>query len=1048
MMDWKKLEEEARQRWRKNNLLQQLQDKNKGKKKYFLLDGPPYANNTPHVGHLRNTLGKDSMIRLKFMQGYDVFFQPGFDTHGLPVENMVEKELKLNSKKDIQALGIENFTRKCKELAAMNKDLWLEVYDKMGSWYSWKEPYLTYDNTYIEAGWWAFSTMWKKGMVYEGKKPVFWCPHCETALSGYEVTDSYKIVQDPLIYIKFPLIGKEDTYLLVYTTTPWTLVSNVAVAVHPDEPYVMVETSHGKLILAKPRLSVLGDIGIGFKILEEFPGKKMDGWAYGPVLDVPVQKELSKNPKARRVIMSVPILKQRVASKIALKLGTDAKEDFSHFVTMDDGTGLVHTAPGHGKTDNEVGQYYGLPEISPLNDECKYTDDAGEYCGMFVKEADKEIIEKLQTTGKLLYADKVEHKYPLCWRCKAPLIFRMSNQWFIKIDSVKKKMLDANKKVEWQPNFAQERFHNWVEEAEDWNVSRQRYWGIPIPIWVCKECGEKKVIGSSEEMKENLHDKTQKIPQDLHAINSVKLKCKCDHPMTKINDIFDVWFDSGIAPWASMGYPFWNKEQFEGLYPVDRINESQDQIRGWFYSLMFCGIGAMNKAPYKTISMPGWVVDEKGEKMSKSIGNVVFAKEGIEELGGDILRLYLFSDVAPYSLMKFNKETAKKEIGKVLTILWNLHMLVKDENIEVPKRLKEIEDKWLVSRINHIIEIFTENTEKFEFHIAGRSLASFIVDDVSRWYVQLVRERMDKGDKTPYALIRKAILTACQLLAPITPHISDEIYERILNQSVHLSTWPKAGKYDEELEKEMEYIKEVITPVLALREKMTLGLRWPLKEIVIETPKENEKILQKYEEIVKTQTNCKKISVVQAFAKSTKNVKIEGKKIGEDFGKSSSGVLKIMHSLDKKMLTEKIVNEGKYIVESEGKEFALQKDMHLIIEYASEQPYIAAGFAHGAVYADTSRNSELDGEGYAREIMRRIQQLRKDMGLNKKDAITACISCDNLLKEMIDTHKDAIKEKIGASDFLICSGMPTKKYSQEATEKIKGKEIKFFADKI
>ncbi|MBI4441521.1 isoleucine--tRNA ligase [Candidatus Woesearchaeota archaeon] len=1038
MLDWKKLEEEARQRWRKQELLALVEKKNKGKKKYYLLDGPPYANNIPHVGHLRTTMGKDVMIRLKQMQGYDVFFRPGFDTHGLPVENIVEKELKLHSKKDINELGVENFTKRCKELAATNKDSWLSIYDKMGSWYSWKDPYLTYDNEYIESGWWTFATMWKKGLAYEGKRPVFWCPHCETALAGYEVTDSYKMVQDPAVYVKFPVKGQANTFLLVYTTTPWTLVSNVAIALHPEEPYVLAETAQGNLILAKPRLSVLADLGVGYKIRDEFPGKKLEGTAYEPVLDVPAQKELAHNPKAHKVILSVPILKTRVASKTVLKKTVEEKEDFSHFVTMDEGTGLVHTAPGHGKTDNEIGQYYGLPAVSPLTDECRYTDDAGEFSGMFVKEADKDIIARMKQTGKLLHVGKIEHKYPLCWRCKYPLIFRMSIQWFLKIEPIKEKMLTANESVEWLPDFARERFHNWVVEADDWNVSRQRYWGIPLPIWECKDCGEKKVIGSVKELKQHSTD----IPDDLHAVNKVKLQCKCGHSMTRVNDILDVWFDSGIAPWASLGYPYKNKALFEKQYPVDRINESQDQIRGWFYSLMFCGIGAHDAVPYRSISMPGWVVDEKGEKMSKSLGNVVYAKDALDELGGDIVRLYLFSDVAPYALMKFSKEIARKEIGKILTILWNLHVLAQSP-VEVPKELKEVEDKWLQSRTNTIITTYTENIERFEFHTAGRALASFLVEDVSRWYVQLVRERMDKGDEVPYALIRKAVLTACLLLAPVAPHITDEIYVRLLGSSVHLAAWPKAGKREETIEQEMTQINDVVVPILALREKIALGLRWPLKEVVIETP--HGTTMQKYAELIKAQTNCKAITVTQSFAKAGKTVKIEGKKISDDFGKSAPEILKAVYGLEKKELTDAVISNGKYVLSVGNKEFALQRDVHLVLEYDVATPYKAAGFAGGAVYVDTTRTPELDGEGYAREIMRRMQQLRKEMGLQKKDNIVCHVACDAALLTVVLPHRDAIQEKIGATALTLATEKPTEKYPQTVTEKIKGKEICFYA---
>src|SRR3989344_6024676 len=537
MYNFSEVEEEIRKNWKKINLLKKLEKKNEKGDNYFLLDGPPYANFVPHVGHIRNTVFKDLNIRLAFMKGKNVFFQPGFDTHGLPVENMVEKNLKLKSKKDIEKLGINKFTAECKRHAATNKDLWMKVYDLLGSWYSWKEPYLTYENYYLESGWWTFKKLWERDLIYEGKKAVTWCPRCETALAGYEVT------------------------------------------------YVKVETAKGKLILAEAGLKLLEEFEIGYKVLSKFRGVELDGVKYESIIKVPVQDELDKNPNAHKIYMSIPILKERVASKVAAKKDVGESRDvFEDFVSTDEGTGLVHVAPGHGSTDNEVGKYYNFPSPSPLDNECKYTSEAGIFEGAFVKEADEEIIELLVKDNKMIYHSTQEHKYPVCWRCKSPLIFRMSNQWFLNIDKVREKMLNENVKVNWLPNYAKERFETWVNNAVDWCISRQRYLDIPIPLWKC-ECGNIKVIESFEDLKKNAVEKVEK-DFDLHNASRIHLKCKCGKKMERINDIFDVWFDSGIAPWASLGYPFKNKKLFESNFPVNRINESQDQIRGWFYSLM------------------------------------------------------------------------------------------------------------------------------------------------------------------------------------------------------------------------------------------------------------------------------------------------------------------------------------------------------------------------------------------------------------------------------------------------------------------------------
>ena len=959
MYSFKDTEGEVKAFWNKIKLSEKVMKKNKGKEPYFLLDGPPYANFVPHVGHIRNTVYKDLHVKLAFMQGFDVLFQPGFDTHGLPIENMVEKKLNFKSKLDIVKYGVDKFNKECRENAATNMKLWMEVYGDLGSWYVWKDPYFTYNNKYLESAWWTFKKMWDAGMVYEGKKPVFWCPSCQTSLAGYETTDSYKMLSDPSVYILFK-VKKKDEYLLVFTTTPWTLISNVAVAAHPEHTYVKVETTEGKkLILAKARLPLLEEFEITYKVLEEFKGKKLDGLEYEGIIDVPAQKELNKNEKAHRVYMSIPILKERVAAKMALKKGVKGGDVFEDFVNVSDGTGLVHVACGHGKTDNEFGQKYNLPEVSPLDDECKYTDEAGMFKGVFVKKADDDIIATLQKTGNLLHSGKISHKYPVCWRCKAPLIFRMSNQWFLKVDKIKDKMLKFNNEVNWYPEFARERFANWVANADDWNFSRQRYWGIPIPIWKC-ECGEINTMGSMEELKKNATEKV-KDDFDLHNASKIKVKCKeCKKPVSRINEIFDVWFDSGVAPWASLGYPFENKKLFESHYPVSRINESQDQIRGWFYSLMFCGVSAHGKQPYETVSMPGWVLDQKGEKMSKSLGNVVTAKDCLASYGADATRLYYMIDTAPYETQKFNINTIKKEIWSILNILWNLQTYLIEQAKTIKKgKLSEPEDRWIISRLNSAIKDYSMGLEKFEYHIGTRILTNFITNNLSREYIQWVRERVDSKDETVAYVLYESLVAVLKLLAPVCPFITERIFQnfkenyKLKVESVHLEDWPAVDVklIDSKLEKAFEVAKQIIQGILAEREKIKQGIRWPLKSAEIST--EDPDSLKSLAEIIKRQTNIKELNI----KKGTFSVKL-----------------------------------------------------------------------------DSKLTPELEQEGYARELMRKVQDLRKKAGLKKEDRIDLAISS----KYDLSNFEKEIQEKVGAKTIAF---KLDKKYKTSVKEKIREHEF-------
>ncbi|MFH1649802.1 MAG: isoleucine--tRNA ligase [Candidatus Woesearchaeota archaeon] len=974
-MDLKQEEEDLLKKWKEIKLLEMLERQNSQGKPYFFHDGPPYANNVPHAGHFRNNTYKDVYVRYAFMKGYNVLFQPGFDTHGLPIENMVEKQLKLTSKKDIETMGISKFTALCKQHATLNKELWMDMFDRMGAWYAWKKPYLTYENEYMDSCWHAFKKFWDKGLVYEGERPVHWCPHCQTSLAGYEATDAYKNMSDPGVFVLFKL--KDDSAsVLVFTTTPWTLPSNVALIVHPDEEYARTTVSHeGKIheiILAKKRITMLEDWGMDVTVKETFPGKQLDGKKYEPLIDCQVQRDLEKEENALRIFMSIALLKERVPAKVALKKGIPAGDLYEHFVTAEEGTGIVHCAPGHGKTDFEVGEHYKMPRPSPLDDEAKFTKEVEQWQGKYVKEADHSIAEYLHEHGKLLKHERIDHSYPLCWRCKNPLIFRLSNQWFIRIDKIRDRMLEFNEQTDWVPEFAKERLQSWILNASDWNFSRQRYWGTPIPIWKAED-GDTIVIGSLSELEKlsgmNLKD------FDLHAASDIKIT-KDGKEFKRVPAIFDVWFDAGCSPFASLNYPIKNKATFEEHFPVDRIIESQDQIRGWFYYLMVCGTGYFDKPPYKAVSMYGWVVDANGEKMSKSLGNFIGAKELLEEFGADLSRFYVCWDIAPESLQKFSKETIKTEVSKFFIILRNLVKLA--EGAKPIESTKETEDRWLLSRLHSTIKKTNDGIDTFQIHEATRAIYDFVITDLSRTYVQMVRERMD-DDTIPRHMISHCLQTVSRLLAPFAPFTAEEIYSGE-KKSVHLESYPELqeGMINQALEDRMIIAQEVITATLSARDIAKLGVRWPLPLITIQTEDGAMKnALEATKELVLSQTNAKQLQFnkIKHVFEIKPNYKTLGKSFGTETGEVAT-LIKAESAQISKALSEgnKEIKIGKYRITSEHLETTLKP---------SQEDEIIVNLAKGMLAINTTLSSENLIDGYTRELMRRIQQERKNLGLER-----------------------------------------------------------------
>ncbi len=946
--EFEKLNEKLLERTAEAAKQKQLLNK---KNKFYFLDGPPYANDVPHVGHIKNFIIKDIVIRKKMLEGYYVFFKPGFDTHGLPIEHAMEKKLGLKNKKDIIKYGVANFLKLCKNNATLNMELWMDVYKQLGSVYCLKKPYLTYENYYLESAWWTFKRWFNQGLIYESEKPIHYCPRCQTSLAGYEVTDSYAMLEDPSIFVLFKIKDK-DEYLLVWTTTPWTLISNTALILRDDADYVKVKLSDGRQVwLAESRLDVLSEIGYGYEIIEKTKGKNLVGLSYEPLLDVPVQLELEQlkqeKPNIHKVLASIKLLKERVASKTATKKQVKQQDIYEDFVVLDEGTGIVHCAGGHGKTDYAVSQHYGLPAISPLDDECKFNNKAGFVLGMFVKDADAIILEKLNEQNKLLHATKVKHSYPVCWRCKTPLIVKLSKEIFVNITKFRKLMLEENNKVLWLPKFAKTRFDNWLENVEDWNISRQRYWGIPIPLWKC-ECGEIKVIGSFAELREEAAKAGTSISDDfdLHNAHSITLKCdKCGKDMHAVKAIFDVWFDSGIAPWASLGYPY-HDIIFDDIWPVDRINEGQDQIRGWFYSLMASSIATFHKAPYKCVSMVGWVLDAKGKKMSKSLGNVVYAKDAINELGADLLRFYMMYDCPPYSVQNFNPDIAKKDIAKFFNILLNLLNFVLMLK-PTQKQQSNVADVWIEQKLNKLINDYNNYIEQFEMHKAMRAMYDFVILDLSRDYIKFIRDNANEKAM----LLVNILKTLTILLAPVCPFVSHYCYVKLKQYaennninvsfeiSPHLDKWPEMKQYNAEILEKMQLALSLIEKILSLRAKAKINVRWPLPAAytTLEMPDE---LLQ----LVAKQVNVKQIKKV-----------------------------------DKQELNS----------------FKLKLDDTAL---------------------DTQQDEQLIAEGFAREIVRHIQEARKKAKLNKQQTIKLSLQLSEKLKAMLEKYNlvDAILKKVNA----------------------------------
>ncbi len=832
MYDFKIVEREAKKVWKKHKKEIEKAVQNNPKKKLFsFLEGPPTANAPPGLHHLEARTYKDLICKFKFMQGFSVPRKGGWDCHGLPVEVQVEKKLKLNSKKDVEIYGINKFIKTCRKDVFSNISDWNISTEELGYWIDLKNPYVTLENNYIESVWWSLKELYKKKMLYEGYKVVPFCPRCETPLSSHEVSLSYKDVTEESVYIAFKLENKPKEYILAWTTTVWTLPGNVALAVGKDIDYVKVKLKDGNLIiLGKERLDVLKE---DYKVVQELKGKDLVGIKYESLYKI---KE-AENENSHKVILA-------------------------DFVTTEDGTGVVHTAGMYGEEDYEVCKEKNLPLIHTVNQNGTFNKLVVKWKGKFVKDVEEDIKKDLKARGLLYKTEKTTHSYPFCWRCDSPLLYYAINSWFIKVSSIRDKMVKINKEINWEPEHIRDgRFGKWLEGAKDWALSRFKFWGTPLPIWKC-ECGEEKIIGSIKELKENA---IQKIPGeiDLHKpiIESIKLKCKCGREMRRISDVIDCWYDSGAAPFAQFHYPFENKKKFEKRFSYDYISEAIDQTRGWFYTMHVLATILFNKPAYKNVICAGHIVDEKGEKMSKSKGNIIKPREIINQAGVDAIRLQ-FCTTDAGNFKRFSYGLLKESVIPFLTIFYNLNKYYIQLENKKPK--KTLEDKWILSKINSLIKEVTYDLENYLIYPPFQKILDFVVKDFSRRYIKITRDREDTKE-----IIGEILKKISLLIAPFAPYISEFIHSQFDKKSVHLSKWPIADekKINKKLEKDFNLALGIIEKGFAERDKIKIGLKWPLAKAIISCDK---KFSKEFLGIIANQLNVKKVEI-----KSKKEISIE-----------------------------------------------------------------------------------------------------------------------------------------------------------------------------
>lgn len=1000
-------EKEVEKFWEDEEIFEKSIEDRKDSPTYMFYDGPPTANGKPHIGHVLTRVIKDMIPRYRTMKGYKVPRKAGWDTHGLPVELEVEKKLGLDGKEQIEAYGLEPFIKECKESVWKYKGMWEEFSGVVGFWADMENPYVTYENNFIESEWWALKQIWDKGLLYKGFKVVPYCPRCGTPLSSHEVAQGYKDVKEKSAIVKFKVKG-EDAYFLAWTTTPWTLPSNVALCVNPVETYVRVRKEGTTYIMAEALVEKV--LESDFEILDRFDGKSLEYKEYEPLFDF-------VDPKKKAWFVTC-----------------------DDYVTLTDGTGIVHIAPAFGEDDSRIGRKYDLPFIQLVNSKGEMTKET-KWEGVFVKKADPLVLKDLKENGKLFAAPTFEHSYPHCWRCDTPLIYYARESWYIKMTEVKDDLIRNNQTINWIPeSIGKGRFGDWLENVQDWAISRNRYWGTPLNVWQCS-CGAMHSIGSIEELKSMSENCPEHIELHRPFIDAVTIKCpECGGQMKRVPEVIDCWFDSGSMPFAQHHYPFENKEVFEQQFPADFISEAVDQTRGWFYSLLAVSTLIFNKAPYKNVIVLGHVQDENGQKMSKSKGNAVDPMDALREYGADAIRWYFYINSAPWLPNRFYGKAVQEGQRKFMGTLWNTYafyvLYAEIDQFDPTKHKLEYDqltvmDKWLMSKLNSLIKEVDEDLANYKVTEAARALQVF-TDEMSNWYVRRCRERfwakgMEQDKVSAYMTLYTALVTLSKLAAPMIPFMTEQIYQNLVRnvdksapESIHLCDYPQVNErlIDKKLEVDMDEVLDIVVLGRAARNEANIKNRQPIADMYVKS----DNVLDKfYTDIIKDELNVKQVSFrddVEDFVNYT--FKPQLKTVGPKYGKQLGKIKEALAHLNGPEAMKKLKSDGALEFDFGGEKISLTMD-DLLIETAKSENFVSQEDNQVTVVLDIRLTPELIEEGFVREVISKVQTMRKEAGFEVTDHIILSQSDNDKLAEIIKANVDQVKSETLADDIVFGS---------------------------
>ena len=1012
-------EKQVEKFWKENHIFEKSMEDRKDDPTYMFYDGPPTANGKPHIGHVLTRVIKDMIPRYRTMKGYMVPRKAGWDTHGLPVELEVEKKLGLDGKEQIEEYGMEPFIQQCKESVWKYKGMWEDFSSTVGFWADMENPYVTYHDDYIESEWWALKEIWNKKLLYKGFKIVPYCPRCGTPLSAQEVSQGYKTVKERSAIVRFKVVG-EDAYFLAWTTTPWTLPSNVALCVNPTEVYCKVKAADGYTYYMAEALldKVLGKLGSeetpAYEVLEKYVGKDLEYKEYEPLFACTGEAAAKQKKKAHFVTAD-------------------------NYVTMSDGTGIVHIAPAFGEDDSRVGRDYDLPFVQFVDGKGDMTAETP-YAGVFVKKADPLVLQDLDKEGKLFDAPKFEHDYPHCWRCDTPLIYYARESWFIKMTAVKDDLIRNNNTINWIPeSIGKGRFGDWLENVQDWGISRNRYWGTPLNIWQC-ECGHMHSIGSRQELFEMSGDEKAKTVE-LHRpyIDEITLKCpECGGTMHRVPEVIDCWFDSGAMPFAQHHYPFENKELFEKQFPADFISEAVDQTRGWFYSLLAESTILFNQAPYKNVIVLGHVQDENGQKMSKSKGNAVDPFDALEKYGADAIRWYFYINSAPWLPNRFHGKAVQEGQRKFMGTLWNTYaffvLYANIDNFDPTKYTLDYDnlpvmDKWLLSKLNSVVKTVDDCLANYKIPESARALQEF-VDEMSNWYVRRSRERfwakgMEQDKINAYMTLYTALVTISKAAAPMIPFMTEEIYQNLVRsvdkdaiESIHLCDFPKVEEawINKELEDDMEELLKIVVLGRAARNTANIKNRQPIGTMYIKADKE---MGQFYTDIIADELNVKEVKFandVESFI--SYSFKPQLRTVGPKYGKLLNGIRTALAEINGTEAMNELRSTGLLTLDINGNKVELSEE-DLLIETAQTEGYVTEADGDISVVLDTNLTPELIEEGFVREIVSKVQTMRKEAGFEVMDKIHIYAKDNDKILELMKNHKEEIMSEVLAEDMTL-----------------------------